>query len=32
MSNKNGNVPAGTFIPSEHTNNTYKLVLSDEDG
>lgn len=32
MSNKNGKVPAGTAIPSEHTNNTCEPILSDEDG
>lgn len=28
MSNKNGKVPAGAAIPSEHTNNTCEPILS----
>ncbi len=28
----NGNVPAGTAIPSEHTNNTCEPILSGREG
>lgn len=28
MSDKNRNVPAGTAIPSEHTNNNTEPILS----